>query len=303
MTKTFLNYSDWQDTADTVRLMLQMAGKVKVERCDKRPEWAHVRQYLTADGLATGLIPGDEYPFQIMFDFRQSQVIIENTEGVNTSIPLQDGVSIAMFYERFRNALELIGAPTEINLQPQGFYDPIDFDKDEIHHTYDEKAVMSWLQNMHFAYLPLQRFLAPFRGKVEQPAYYFGTMDLSGCVYGGKYIPVGSDNEITQLAYDEQCVEIGFWPGDIEMPLASFYVMPYPFIDDVGDKEKLLQPYKARFVPPRKEFYLTLEDAFSYPDPEAEVVRFFNSTFDIVQALSQWDDIEWITKPLAYKEK
>lgn len=303
MTKTFLNYPDWQDTADTVHLMLQMSGKVKVARCDKRPEWAHVRQYLTADGFTTGLIPGDAYPFEIVFNFREHRVEFKNSEGVNTTIPLENGVTIAQFYERFMKALELIGSPTAINIHPQEFYDAIDFDKDEIHHTYDEKAVMSWIQNLHFAYGALMKFLAPFRGKVDAPAYYFGTMDLSGNVYSGQSAPLGVDNEITQYAYDERCFEVGFWPGDISIPLASFYVMPYPFISDVGENEKLLQPYKARFVPEKKEFFLTLEDAFSYPDPEARVVEFFNSAFDIVQNLKKWKDIEWIAKPLAYKEE
>lgn len=303
MTKTFFNYPDWQDTADTVHLMLQMAGKVKVARCDKRPEWAHVRQYLTVDGITTGLIPGDSSPFEIIFNFRQHQVEFRNSEGVNTSIPLQDGVSVAMFYERFNKALELIGSPTQINIYPQDFYDPIDFDKDEIHHSYDEKAVMTWLQNLHFAYGILIKFLAPFRGKVNAPAYYFGTMDLSGAIYSGQYTALGIENKITQLAYDERCFEIGYWPGDINIPLACFYAIPYPFIDNIGNNESLLQPYKARFVPTKKEFFLALEDAFSYPDSVATVLQFFNSVFDIVQKLEKWDNIEWITKPLGYIEK
>lgn len=303
MTKTFLNYPDWQNTADTVHLMLQMAGKVKVARCDKRPEWAHVRQYLTTDGITTGLIPGDEHPFEIVFNFRQHQVEFKNSEGVNTAIPLQNGVTIAMFYERFMKALELIGSPTPINTFPQEFYDPVEFDKDEIHHWYDEQAVMSWMQAMQFAYGALMKFLAPFRGKTDMPAFYFGTMDLSGTLYSGESAPFGKDTRITRHAYDERFFEVGFWPGDIRMPLASFYVMPYPFISDTGEYEKLLQPYKARFVPEKKEFFLTLGDALSYSDPVATVTGFFNSAFDIVQGLHKWENIDWITKPLTYKEE
>lgn len=300
MTTTFLNYPDWQDTADTVHLLLQMAGKVKLARCSKRPEWAHIRQYLTVDGLTTGLIPGDEYPFRIAYNFRQHQIEFQNTEGLNTSVPLQDGVSVAMYYERFTKALELIGSPTEIDLRPQEFYDPIPFDRDEIHHTYQENAVMTWMQNLYFAYGVLNRFLSPFRGKVDSPAYYFGTMDLSGTLYSGEPAPSGRAAAITRYAYDERCFECGFWPGDIYMPLACFYVMPYPFIDDTGDYEKLLQPYKARFVPEKKEFFLTLGDAFSYPDPAEKVLEFFRSAFEIVQKLSRWDRIDWIARPLDY---
>lgn len=302
MTKTFINYSDWQDTADTVHLLLQMAGKVKVARSDKRPEWAHVRQYLTVDGLTTGLIPGDRSFFRIAFDFRRHRIDFRNTEGGSAAIDLRDGTSIADYYAHFTEALEQIGSPTAINVRPQEFYDPVDFDQDDIHHTYDEKAVMSWLDNLQFAYGALARFLAPFRGKTDSPAYYFGTMDLSGTAYSGEPAPLGRDTAITQFAYDERCFEVGFWPGDIYIPLASFYVMPYPFIDDVGDNDKLLQPAKARFVPAKKEFFLTLEDAFSYSDPAATVVEFFRSAFDIVQSLKKWERIDWITRPLDYKK-
>lgn len=70
MEDIYLDYPEWQDTADTVHLFLQMAGKVKVERSPKRPQWAHVRLYLVPDGLTTGLIPGDSSPF---FHFIQLQ--------------------------------------------------------------------------------------------------------------------------------------------------------------------------------------------------------------------------------------
>lgn len=303
MNETFLNYPDWQDTADTVHLMLEMAGKVKAARCDERPEWAHVRQHLTADGITTGLIPGDEYPFEITFDFRQHQVVFENSEGVNATVPLRNGVTIALFYERFMKALESIGSPTRIDTYPKAFYDPIDFDKDEIHHGYDESAVRSWMRNMQFAYGVMTKFLAPFRGKTAMPAFYFGTMDLSGTLYSGEPAPVDKEADVTRHAYDERFFEVGFFPGDIRMPLATFYAMPYPFISDTGEYEKLLQPYKARFVPEKKKFFLTLGDALSYSDPAATVTGFFNSAFDIVQGLHKWENIDWIARPLMYKEK
>ena len=40
MKKEFLNYPDWQDTADTLHMYLQIMGIVKLECCFKRPGWA-----------------------------------------------------------------------------------------------------------------------------------------------------------------------------------------------------------------------------------------------------------------------
>ena len=69
MNKKFLNYTDWQGTADTLHMYLQMLGKVKLMRCHQRPEWAHVRLYLTVEGVSTGIIPGDNSPFEIQANF------------------------------------------------------------------------------------------------------------------------------------------------------------------------------------------------------------------------------------------
>ena len=78
----FLNYTDWQDTADTLHMLLQMSGKVKLLYRAKRPEWAHIRQYLTLDGISTGIVPEAPVPFEINFDFREDQVVFrKNRKG------------------------------------------------------------------------------------------------------------------------------------------------------------------------------------------------------------------------------
>lgn len=79
----FLNYTDWQDTADTLHMLLQMSGKVKLLYRAKRPEWAHIRQYLTLDGISTGIVPEAPVPFEINFDFREDQV----ASGITTEKP------------------------------------------------------------------------------------------------------------------------------------------------------------------------------------------------------------------------
>ncbi|WP_455496988.1 DUF5996 family protein [Coprobacter sp.] len=302
MNKSFLNYTDWQDTADTLHMYLQVAGKIKLARCEKRPEWAHARLYLTVDGLSTGLIPGNNALFEIFFNFRKHRVELRNGEGVSTMFLMKDGLSVADFYKHMNEALTLIGSPTNINVHPQEFYDPIAFDKDEIHHYYDEKAVLIFLDNLQFAYKAIQKFISPFRGKVNFPAYYFGTMDLSSIVYSGESAPFEKSGAISARAFDERSFECGFWPGDIYFPKPAFYVLPYPFISDIESNEAMLQPDKAVFISNKKEFFLTLEDAFSYPDSTDAVVRFFKSSFEIIQKIRRWEYLDWITKPLKYSE-
>ena len=301
MNKAFLTYPEWQPTADTLHMLLQVIGKIKLERNNKRPEWAHIRQFLTLNGLTTGIIPGNTAPFEITVDFREHRITLHNTEGRSIRIPLRDGISIAHYYEQIHHALKFIGSPTTINVHSQEFYDPINFDQDEKHHAYDAVAATLFQDNLLFAYQVLNKFMSPFRGKVDFPAYYFGTMDLSGIVYSGEAAPFSSKGRISYPAFDERNCEFGFWPGDPKALEPSFYVMPYPFIPSIDIYGNMLRPDKAVFKPEKKEFFLTLKDALSYDNPEEKIIEFFTSSLAIVQQLKKWDNWEWITHPLSYK--
>ena len=147
----FLNYTDWQDTADTLHMLLQMSGKVKLLYRAKRPEWAHIRQYLTLDGISTGIVPEAPVPFEINFDFREDQVVFRNYNGKTEKVALEDGKSVGDYYRQFMAALKQIDVPARIDVKSQEFYDPVDLDKDGKHRSYQKEAVLLWLDNMLFA--------------------------------------------------------------------------------------------------------------------------------------------------------
>lgn len=298
----FLNYTDWQATADTLHMLLQMSGKVKLVHCEKRPEWAHIRQFLTLEGISTGIISCNPSPFEIRFNFRADQVEFRNYNGKSEIVPLKDGISIATYYQQFLSALKKIDIPANICVHPQEFYDPVAFDQDEKHHSYDHKQALLWLDNMTFAYKVLNVFLSPFRGKVNCPAYYFGTMDLSCMVYSGEAAPLGKNGSVMQYAFDERCYECGFWPGDPNFPEPAFYGMPYPFLKELQENEKFLRPGNAFFMPGKMEFFFKLKDVLAYPNPERMAVDFCRSGFDLIQEISRWKNLDWITRPLEYPE-
>ncbi|UWX97804.1 DUF5996 family protein [Arthrobacter zhaoxinii] len=300
MDKNFLTYPDWQATADTLHLYLQVAGKVKLERSYPEPEWGHVRMPLTVQGIGTGIIPGPAANFEIYFNLRQHHVDVQNSNYIRTRLELSDGLSVADFYRQLMGALDFIGAPTTINTEPQEFYDPVPFDADTKHATYDKHAVELFLDNLHFAHRSLGQFFGPVRGKVFAPSYWFGTMDLSGTIFSGQPEPYPGSGVIAVNCFDERFCEFGFWPGDPSSTEPAFYVMPYPFLSNIGSYGTMLAPQKAEFLTRSSEFILTLKDAFSYDDPQRAVVDFCRTSFDILQRMDPWGDIEWITQPLTY---
>lgn len=297
-----INYTDWREVADTLHLLLQMTGKVKLAYSDKRPEWAHIRQYLTLDGITTGIIPCEPSPFEIRFNFRQDEVEFRNYNGKAEVVKLEGGKSVGAYYRQFTTALKQVDAETKIGVRPQEFYDPVNFDEDEKHHAYSRKQVLIWLDNMLFAYRALNQFIAPFRGKVICPAYYFGTMDLSCTVYSGEPVPWGKSGKVMPYNFDERNYECGFWPGDAGFPEPAFYALPYPFISDLQGNEKYLRPDKAFYKPEKMEFFFTLKEALNYPNPEKMVIDFCRSGFEVMQEISPWKNLDWIKRPLEYPE-
>ena len=300
MDKRFLNYDDWQDTADTLHLFLQMAGKVKLERSYKRPQWAHVRLDTTIEGIGTGIIPAEDCNFEIYFNLARHHVDVQNSLGTRVRIPLLDGLSVAAFHRELMASLDTTGTPTAINTTPQEFYDPVPFEQDTKHHSYDRDAVELFLANLQFAYRSLAGFLAPMRGKVDMPAFWFGTMDLSGNVFSGQPAPYTGTDAIGRNSFDEKFCEFGFWPGDTKWDAPSFYALPYPFVADIGSYGSLLAPRKALFLAEESEFVFRLEDAFAAPDPQQAVEDFCRSSFAVLQRVDRWKDLDWITEPLTY---
>ena len=299
----FLNYTDWQATADTLHLLLQITGKVKLAYNPPRPEWAHIRQYVTLDGITTGVVPHESSPFAVHFNFRQDQVEFRTVKDEKaTVIKLEDGKSVGAYYRQFVDALKQMDADTDLCVHAQEFYEPVELDKDEKHHTYSHPHALLWLENMLYAYQALCTFIAPFRGKVAGPAYYFGDMDLSCAVYSGEAAPYEKqDKVIKSVALDERCYICGYWPGDPTSPEPAFYAMPYPFIRDLKGNEKFLRPDKAFFQSEKQVFFFKLKDALNYPNPHKMIADFYRSGFDLIQEITRCKNLDWITRPLEYK--
>ena len=63
------------------------------------------KRQLTIEGLSTGIIPGDDSPFEVQANFMKHMIILRNGNGKEVNFTLQDGLSVAEFYKLFMNAL------------------------------------------------------------------------------------------------------------------------------------------------------------------------------------------------------
>lgn len=292
-----LTYQDWRDTCNTEHMLLQMMGKVKLESMDPQPEWKQVVLDADADGFTTGLIPAGTGGFEVRLSIADAEMSAETATGDCARFPIDGRASVGELYGRFTAMLENIGHPCRINPVPQEMYTEVPFDQQDSSHEFDVEAAQRSFRQFLFARNALSAFSASFRGKKIPPSLFWGTFDMTTVLFSGRPCPFDDGGSlIERVAFDEQFVEFGFWPGDENTNDPSFFVLAYPFLkegssEDAGIKEAFYDPANA-------EYFLKLEDAMDSDDPQAAVRRFCNATFDSIMKSQGWEQRDWFTKPL-----
>src|SRR5262245_14183455 len=171
-----LSYEAWRDTAATLHLWLQIVGKIAlVQRPWVNHSW-HVALRITARGIGTGLIPHEARALQIDFDFVEHRLLLHVIDGRSVSLPLQPQAT-ATFYRDVMNALATLGVPVKIHTLPNELPDPIRFDADEVHHSYDSEYANRFWRVLVQAQRVFEQFRARFIGKCSPVHLFWGSAD------------------------------------------------------------------------------------------------------------------------------
>ena len=130
-----LPYEAWADTKETLRLYLQIAGKVRATLSPLEPNWAHAPFYLTARGATTSPIPLGDRAFEIDFDFVDHFVLVRLTDGRVFSLALEPR-TVADFHRELLEMLASHDIHVEISAGPSDVEDGIPFAEDTVHSSY-----------------------------------------------------------------------------------------------------------------------------------------------------------------------
>ncbi len=141
-----LPLESWKDTYATLHMWTQIVGKVRLALAPHVNHWWQVPLYVNSCGLTTSAIPYAERTFEVQFDFAEHQLTITVSDGQIKSMPLRPQ-SVAAFYAEFMSALRSLGIKVKIWPMPVEIPDPIRFDRDEQHASYDRVYVESFLEN------------------------------------------------------------------------------------------------------------------------------------------------------------
>jgi hypothetical protein len=283
-----LPFASWKDTLATVHMWSQIVGKVRLKLCPLVNHWWNVPFYLTARGLTTSPMPYWQgtilRTIEVRFDFISHQLLLETSEGRVITLALQPQ-SVAEFYQKFMAALAVA---CKISTRPCEIADPIPFEQDHVHASYDPEAVNKFWRILVWTDQVLKEFRSGFIGKASPVHFFWGAFDLAVTRFSGRRAPErpGADS-ITKEGYSHEVSSAGFWPGggDIAGPAFYSYAAPEP----AGFAERKVRPQAAFYHPQLKEFLLMYDDVRTAADPKAALLEFLQSTYDTAADLGNWD--------------
>jgi len=282
-----LPLNSWKDTCATLHMWTQMVGKVRLRLTPLVNHWWNVPLYVNARGLTTSRIPYENRAFELWFDFIRHQLVLETSDGIVKTIALAPR-SVAEFYEEFMAMLHATGVDIKIWRMPVEIPNPIPFDQDRVHRSYDPQSVEKFWRILLSVDSVLNQFRSKFIGKSSPVHFFWGSFDLAVTRFSGRRTPQrpGAD-AITQEAYSHEVSSVGFWPGGGDVKDAAFYSYMAP--EPQGFKEALVQPNAAHYQKEVSEFLLMYEDVRRSESPTAALMQFCQSTYEAGARLANWD--------------
>jgi hypothetical protein len=282
-----LPLESWQDTCSTLHMWTQIVGKIRMRLTPLVNHYWNVPLYVTASGLTTSRIPYGERSFELWFDFIRHQLVLETSDGVLRSLPLEPR-PVAAFYRDCMAMLQSHGIEVKIWTMPVEVSDPIPFDQDQRHCSYDAKSVEKFWRILLSVDSVFQNFRSRFIGKSSPVHFFWGSFDLAVTRFSGRRAPerTGAD-PMTREAYSHEVSSVGFWPGsgNISGPAFYSYMAPEP----QGFKEAKALPLAARYDPGLNEFILMYDEVRAKATPSETLLAFCQSTYEAGARLGDWD--------------
>jgi Family of unknown function (DUF5996) len=287
-----LPFAEWKDTASTLHMWTQIVGKIRLTLSPWTNHSWHVTLYLTSRGLTTSPIPHGAYTFEIQFDFIDHQLLIDKSDGTRRTVPLKPQ-SVAEFYRSVMKALSDLELPVTINTTPNEIENPIPFDHDDEHRSYDPEYANRFWRVLVQSDRVFKEFRSRFCGKCSPVHFFWGSFDLAVTRFSGRTAPPHPGgvphlpDEITREAYSQEVSSLGFWPGNAAAPTPIFYSYAYP--EPPGFAQSKIQPDTALYLAKLREFILPYDEVRTAEKPDQVLLDFAQSTYDAASKLGKWD--------------
>ncbi|MGB9178497.1 MAG: DUF5996 family protein [Pyrinomonadaceae bacterium] len=285
-----LPLEEWKETYATLHMWTQVVGKIRLAQTPLVNHWWNVPLYVTSRGLTTSAMPYEQRTFQIDFDFIDHKLVIECSDGTAKTLPLVPR-SVADFYREVMSALRELGIEVKIWTTPVEIPDPIPFEKDVQHASYDGEYANRFWRILVQSDRVFNKFRARFTGKCSPVHFFWGSFDLAVTRFNGRRAPEreGAD-AITREAYSHEVISHGFWPGMGPLGAPAFYSYTAP--EPQGLSDASIRPVEAFYSKEMSEFILLYDDVRLSDSPDESLMEFLQSTYEAGANLALWNRAE-----------
>ena len=282
-----LPLDDWRDSRDTLQMWTQIAGKICLATTPRVNHFWNIALQITPRGLATPALSYRDRTFTLIFDFIAHEMQLEVSDGTRDAVALRPQ-TVADFYGATMAMLRRAGLDVRIWTMPVEVIDPIRFERDTVHRSYDPDAARRCWEVLLAIKPAFDAFRAEFIGKCSPVHFFWGSFDLAVTRFSGRRAPErpGADS-ITRESYSHEVISHGWWPGGGPVNEPAFYAYAAP--EPAGLKAARIEPAAAFYSSDLSEFILPYEAVRRSASPEADLRAFMTSTYQAAAALAQWD--------------
>jgi hypothetical protein len=191
-------------------------------------------------------------------------------------------------------ALRALGIEVRIYGRPNEVPDPIPFERDEVHRSYDAEYTNRFWRVLVQSDRVFKEFRARFVGKCSPVHLFWGALDLAVTRFSGRPAPEhpgGIPNlpdRVTREAYSHEVSSCGFWAGS-GTGYPAFY--SYAYAEPAGFAQARVTPDQAFYSADFREFVLPYDIVRQAPDPDQTLLEFLQSTYEAAANLAQWDRV------------
>jgi hypothetical protein len=285
----------WRDTYATLHRWTQIVGKVRLARAPHINHWWEATLYLTARGLTTSPMPYGQGTFQIDFDFLDHRLRIDTSTGATRTLVLQPR-SVANFYDELMTVLRALGIAVRIWTMPQEVEEPIRFEQDTLHASYDPDFAQKHWRILVQAGRLMTLFRSRFLGKCSPVHFFWGAFDMAVTRFSGRRAPQHPGgvphlaDRIAREAYSHEVSSCGFWPGGGPLAEPAFYAYAYP--EPAGFRDYPVDAKGAFYHDVLREYILPYQAVRQADDPDELLLAFFQRTYEAAADLGRWNRAE-----------
>lgn len=281
-----LPYDASKDTLATLHMWTQVVGKVALAHAVPMNHSWGVALHVTPRGLCTAMLHHGTRSFTIAFDFIDHELAIETTDGERRTLALAPR-TVAGFYADVMATLNDMHLPVRIWSTPVEIPEPIPFEKDTAHHSYDPELANRFFQVLFRVHRVFEQSRCDFIGKSSPAHFFWGSFDLAVTRFSGRLAPPRDGPAFMRDAYSHEVVSHGFWPGSEPVLEAAFYAYAVP--EPAGFKSAHVEPEAAFYHSTLNEFVLPYEAVRTARSPERAIGAFLASTYDAAATLGSWN--------------